>query len=324
MVLGYNDYVIVDGVDATKSQSGGVWNTQSGTSFTMKNSTISYCGMSGGYTNTNPSIFKNCTFHHNGVGKFDHGMYTMAATQIIDSCLSYNNGGGGFDMNGGGYARYNVVHDNGYYYNWRQVASQRGAGINLSGATGRTLVAAYNSVYANYGEGIWVNPDAGTVNIYNNVIAETRAMGDYTGIGYVGQNAAGTCNIKNNIFYNQVVTYVADLSFFYHSGTITVDYNCYKNVNQNDNSFYWAGLGDPTLDFYLYPAGDWIIWHGLGFDAHGFYGDPLFVDAANHDYHLQVGSPCKDTGVNLGLTPDYFGGSVPYNTTTDIGAHEYR
>jgi len=44
-------------------------------------------------------------------------------------------------------------------------------------------------------------------------------------------------------------------------------------------------------------------------------GDPLFVDPANGDFHLQEDSPAIDNGLDMGLP---YAGSAP-----DIGAYEY-
>jgi parallel beta-helix repeat protein/predicted outer membrane repeat protein len=58
--------------------------------------------------------------------------------------------------------------------------------------------------------------------------------------------------------------------------------------------------------------------------------DPLFVDAAGGNYHLQAGSPCIDAGDNSlvppGVTTDLDGNPriYPEGGTVDMGAYEYQ
>jgi VCBS repeat-containing protein len=51
-------------------------------------------------------------------------------------------------------------------------------------------------------------------------------------------------------------------------------------------------------------------------------GDPKFVDAANHDYHLQPGSPAQDSGMDAGIADDFDGLSRPQGKGYDRGAFE--
>ncbi len=52
------------------------------------------------------------------------------------------------------------------------------------------------------------------------------------------------------------------------------------------------------------------------------FADPLFVDPANGDYHLGVGSPCIDTGTSAGApTHDIEG--TPRDAVPDMGAYEW-
>lgn len=53
--------------------------------------------------------------------------------------------------------------------------------------------------------------------------------------------------------------------------------------------------------------------------------NPLFVNAANRDFRLQVGSPARDAGQAIaGLTTDKDGIMRPQGSKYDIGAYEYR
>jgi len=88
------------------------------------------------------------------------------------------------------------------------------------------------------------------------------------------------------------------------------------------NSIFWgngtsnANLAGSNLDVTYSDVGSG--WTGTGnIDA-----DPLFVDAANGDYHLQVGSPCIDAGMPASApTHDIEG--TPRDPAPDMGAYEW-
>lgn len=52
-------------------------------------------------------------------------------------------------------------------------------------------------------------------------------------------------------------------------------------------------------------------------------GNPLFVNMDAKNFHLQVGSPARDAGANLGYSFDYDNHSVPSGSAPEIGAFEY-
>ena len=56
-----------------------------------------------------------------------------------------------------------------------------------------------------------------------------------------------------------------------------------------------------------------------GLELHGALGDPLFVDAGAHNYHLQRGSPGIDTGLRIPGVNDAYAGNAP-----DVGRYEFE
>ena len=50
--------------------------------------------------------------------------------------------------------------------------------------------------------------------------------------------------------------------------------------------------------------------------------DPEFVDQTNHDFRLQDGSGCIDTGSDQSLTEDFYG--MPIVGDPDIGIYEVQ
>ncbi len=75
------------------------------------------------------------------------------------------------------------------------------------------------------------------------------------------------------------------------------------------------GLGTFSVSYSDIEGG----WTGAGnLDA-----DPLFVDAANGDYHLGVGSPCIDKGTSSVGAPTHDIEGTPRDATPDMGAYEW-
>jgi hypothetical protein len=112
--------------------------------------------------------------------------------------------------------------------------------------------------------------------------------------------------IRNNIFYSSTehlfyTHYLSDLN------NIDLDYNLYY---QPAGSGIIATASDQGMSYTT--LAQWKT--ATGQEAHAVGSNPLFVDVANGDFHLQSGSPAIDAGVDVGL--DY-NGNHP-----DLGAYE--
>jgi hypothetical protein len=53
------------------------------------------------------------------------------------------------------------------------------------------------------------------------------------------------------------------------------------------------------------------------------FGDPLFRDPTNADFHLKPGSPAISAGTNLYYKTDFDGRAIPTNRPPDMGAFEF-
>lgn len=145
--------------------------------------------------------------------------------------------------------------------------------------------------------------------LYNNTIHSTTARGIY-----IQTTGAAGIKLKNNIVY--VEGDLPCLSVVDADSVSECDYNCYWNPAADPIMWHWDGTDYTKSQFATYQAAS-------GMDANSIVADPLFVDFANRDFHLQSTSPCRNIGVDVGLTQDYAGTVVPQGTDPDIGAYEY-
>jgi hypothetical protein len=251
---------------------------------------------------------RNCTLRQIGLDPVEgnpsgHAIYVTVSDHSliehndIDSCL----GAGIHSYLGLNQTiRYNIVK--------RCINTSGEYGILVWTNAAATVDVYYNYVYGCYRRGLSVRDCASgsTANVYNNVFASAYGE-DGT---YCTNNGGSTINMKNNIFAFNTGGY--DVYIDDASGTYTLDYN----------NYYRSSGNTVRKNGSIYAVSDSTAARAGGFGSHSLFSDPLFVAIAT-DGKIQNGSPCKDAGTNLGLTPDLYGNTAPYNTVTDIGVHEY-
>jgi len=143
-----------------------------------------------------------------------------------------------------------------------------------------------NVVYGIYNEGFYLGADAYSNLIKNNIFMDCGKGGDKTNICFYAISGIGANNV---IEYNN----------FYDVGTSDV-------INYKGTVETVAEADAGRSEF-----------------ANNMSADPLFVNAGSKNFHLQSGSPCRDAGVDVGLTEDYEGNIVPQGIGFDMGAYEY-
>jgi hypothetical protein len=173
----------------------------------------------------------------------------------------------------------------------------------INKVSGSTYRASIGNGIALEGEGTSIPQ---YMEIYNNVIANCADRGIKYGWGGISRQG----NIfSNNIIFNCDTTYNYLLVIQDDPANL---YNTWQN-----NLFYKQGVTD-TIGFKSQRLTVTQFNAMNGTDGNVFVnniaGNPLFVDAANGNFHLQSGSPAIDKGVNVGLP---YSGSAP-----DIGAFE--
>src|SRR5256886_5867673 len=134
------------------------------------------------------------------------------------------------------------------------------------------------------------------VTIVNNTIAAVNGPAEYA--VWLHPNIRGAI-VKNNALYDHGTSYVPYIQV--DSGASGVDIG-FNSVSKSDAQ---PPKGTP------YPGDLWMV-------------NPLFVNLAAGDFHLQSGSPLIDKGTTLSqVTNDYDGVSRPQGAGYDIGAFEY-
>jgi hypothetical protein len=163
--------------------------------------------------------------------------------------------------------------------------------------------------------------------------------------------SAGSLDIENSLFANSLVENSAALplsgSAVYASGTGTarIVYNTFANTAPNsvsavslnqaatlvDNIYSNYGLGIerlPTATGTAFENAN--LWHsvtvtGSAAVQHGaivVFGNPLFVNPAASDFHIQSGSPAINAGVDVLVTVDFDDNTRPVGAAPDIGFDE--
>jgi hypothetical protein len=137
---------------------------------------------------------------------------------------------------------------------------------------------------------IWIYI-ADDVHIYNNTLA--NGGGDGIKVSSFGVTACDNLLIKNNIVYNPTGYCLNVSAGTVSNGTgIVIDYNCYWKDGVDPDMWSWGGTVYKKSEFATYQTVS-------GQDTHSIVADPLFVDET--DYLLDDGSPCINTGIDVGL-----------------------
>jgi parallel beta-helix repeat protein len=152
-----------------------------------------------------------------------------------------------------------------------------------------------------------------------------------------GQNYGGRTLITNNVAYD--------------NGSTGIQVFASNHVDVVNNTTYMNGTNVSRGEIYAQDASDVNVYNNNafstpgqapsgGFTASGYndyfnvqpkalstgdiVANPLFVNAASHDFRLQVGSPAIDVGTShLAPTTDFASTARPQGGGFDIGAYEY-
>lgn len=213
--------------------------------------------------------------------------------------------------------------------------SYQGIGLQTTGGTGGNSIY-YNLAYAYIVNGIGDYADGNPTNrntFYNNSVYHSPSADNnpaYTGHGFYVQdvsNGHGKATFANNICYNAVANEESHCFFItVNSGTVSVWAN--NNIwGATSGAVNVRAMATSYTDLATYQAGVQGDAHfgnlsgtQAGTESASLFSDPLLYSSSN--LQLQSSSPAINAGVNVTLTTDYAGTTVPFGRGPDIGAYE--
>lgn len=213
-------------------------------------------------------------------------------------------------------------------------------GIYLLNSTGITIRGNYISGFYGYGIHMY-DEDKGDhrPKPYENILIEGNIVvgsPNRSGIILGAHDSTVSINdvvIRNNVIFNNadvgiLIKYEPISNIRIHNNVIygnssgisistTIDHlEIVNNIFASNRGGHIGISGNLTNDLVTHNLYDQPASVGSGVtDAHPLFGNPLFIDTNNGDFHLQAGSPAIDAGLDIGL---------PYNgAAPDLGAYEY-
>ena len=279
---------------------------------------------------------------HRIIGNYAHdGIYSNSGVIGITGDSAHykiygnylrNNGEPGDKLNGSGFYLQGFGTNQDIDFGWNQIQDQRGAraiqvyghidgdfvdnvlihdnilsgselnNMVLGGSDGSTnilgTVHVFNNIIIGAGDpGLRVNDPNGTVIIENNVLYNngTPGLNGSNSQLYLERAGVGKITFRNNIVYPVVPQTYVLIEAPAGDAAIVANNNLYFNAGQCPD-----------------------------FELGCIHANPMFVNPAASDFHLQANSPAINAGANTGIVRDFEGTSRPQGAAYDIGVFEYK
>lgn len=237
-----------------------------------------------------------------GISLYAEASHGIAQDPIIDGCRIHDCGAGGVVLYGNTPQPANTLVQNCTF--WRCQTTNFG-GFNTTGRFGYITTRRTN----------------GTRIVHNTFFVDTGVGSMFC---VIGANASGATEVpyqevSNNIVYKTAgagrpIFHIATPTGATTPVPVVCDSNCFVDLTASPFARY--GVSGATIANTLL---DWQI--GVLRDLQSLTADPLFVDAANLDFHLQPVSPCRNaSALAAGVALDADG--QVRTAPEDIGADE--
>ncbi|MFC1826962.1 right-handed parallel beta-helix repeat-containing protein [Thermodesulfobacteriota bacterium] len=173
----------------------------------------------------------------------------------------------------------------------------------------------YNLIYGNNNGGIDITGSGH--EIYNNTLYHNNeSMWNAGEIDFFPWGTGvSDCTVKNNIMVASDGKHFFMVNNWGYDSTQghDIDYNVY--MGNTEWRFIWGDQA--TSDF-----GTWKTLSSQ--DAHSLETSTIGLNNPPTDFELSNNSPAIDAGIDVGLSYDFAGKSVPQNNLVDMGAYEFR
>ncbi|HUV27430.1 MAG TPA: choice-of-anchor Q domain-containing protein [Anaerolineales bacterium] len=325
------------------SQSGTVVDFQAGSDdavldgFTITNGSVSAGGMGGGITMNDVSpIVKNTQVISNQNTNNGGGIYISGGAPTFENLLVDSNTSG--DCCGGVHIGNNATVDlSGSTISNNTAVSGGGVGVFSSSTvtiTNSTISGNDTGITAGQGGGLMVSDSGTVVNLVDTTLADNQTVFHGGAISADG----GTVNLTNALIYGNSSSSMNANVFAIGSTDFTIMNSTIADNNPGGAQavILWSGSltmtnsimynnafnlqGDPPC-----PTCFTVTYSNMqgGYPGTGnIDADPMFVDAASQDYHLQSFSPSWNSGTAAGAPSADIEGT-PRDASPDMGAYEW-
>ena len=253
---------------------------------------MSYSGISAGWDWSG----NKSTAHHNII-ELNH-IHHLGHHRMNDMAGIYTLG-----VSPGTVLRNNVIHDVQAYQS--SVGYCLGAGIYLDQSSGEITIQN-NVCYDISNAGFFLHLGANN-RVVNNVLADLDGKGRI-GWGMYFTARAGHADEGNLATGNIVYGSSPKMAKATRNGKGPSDEGSFAFVAIDKNLYGPTQGSSPTFSVSHNDTHDGVLefanWRNFGFDTNSVMADPLFIDAAAHDYRLQPESPARKLGIQSIDTAD--------------------